>query len=154
METPAHPGRHLFVNLPIEDLDRSVAFFTALGFTFNPLFTDETTTCMLVGEHAYFMLLQKERFASFLDGDRKMANPGGDVPAFYAFSVDSREQVDEIVAAAEANGGAQMGETEDHGFMYSRPFSDPDGHCLNVFWMDPVAAEQGPEQHAAETTNA
>lgn len=154
MDTPAHPGRSLFVNLPVQDLDASVAFFTALGFTFNPLFTDETTTCMLVGEHAYFMLLNRERFEGFLPEGRTMPEPSTDIAAFYAFSVDSRECVDQIVDAAVANGGAQIGETEDHGFMYSRPFGDLDGNCFNVFWMDPVAATQGPEAHAAETANA
>ncbi|MCW2920631.1 MAG: Glyoxalase/bleomycin resistance protein/dioxygenase [Thermoleophilia bacterium] len=154
MSDVQHPNRALFVNLPIESLDRSVTFFTKLGFTLNPLFTDETTTCMLVGDQAYFMLLEKERFASFLPEGRTAPEASSQVHAFYAFSVDSRECVDEIVDAALANGGSEMGETEDHGFMYSRPFGDPDGNCFNVFWMDPVAAEAGPEAHAAQTANA
>jgi predicted lactoylglutathione lyase len=153
MDTPQHPGRNLFVNIPVDDLDASVAFFTKLGFTFNPLFTDETATCMLVGEQAFFMLLTKARFAEFAKErgiDEVTSNTSG---ASYAISVDSREDVDRIVDLAASNGGTAVGEPQDMGFMYSRGFDDPDGHCFDVLWMDPAAAAAGPEA-AMETTNA
>ena len=153
MEIPQHPNRNLFVNIPVEDLDASVAFFTKLGFTFNPLFTDETATCMLVGEQAFFMLMIKSRFQEFTKG-RPLADLSTQVPAMYAISVDSREQVDELVELAEANGGSVIGEPQDMGFMYSRAFGDLDGHYFELLWMDPAAAEAGPEAHAAQTVEA
>lgn len=152
MSSPQHPNRSLFVNIPVEDLDRSVAFFTKLGFTFNPLFTDETATCMLVGEQAYFMLLTKPRFQEFTKG-RPFADLATQVPAMYAFSTDSRECVDELIEAAVAGGGSEIGDGQDMGFMYSRAFSDLDGHYFEVLWMDPAAVEQGPESQMA-TANA
>lgn len=151
MDIPQHPNRSLFVNIPVADLDASVAFFTKLGFTFNPLFTDETATCMLVGEQAYFMLLTRERFAEFAEG-KTVGDPRAAVPAMYAISLDSREQVDELADIAEASGGTGDG-SQDHGFMYSRAFRDIDGHYFELLWMDPAAAEAGPEA-AMEATNA
>lgn len=151
MTVPKHPGRNLFVNIPVENLGASVAFFTTLGFTFDARFTNETGTCMLVGEQAFFMLLTKARFREMAPADRALADLSLVAPAGYAFSVHSREEVDRIADLALANGGIAHGEPEDHGFMYSRPFRDPNGHHFDVLWMDPVAAEQGPEAHAAST---
>ncbi|HLA64548.1 MAG TPA: VOC family protein [Rhodothermales bacterium] len=135
--TPA--TRHkLFLNLPVADLQRSISFFEALGFAFNPAFTDATATCMLIGEDAYAMLLSHERFAGYSDGplaDPRAAATG----AHYALTVDSREDVDAMVERALASGGSAAGEPEDHGFMYSASFHDPDGHRWDVFWMDPAA---------------
>ncbi len=154
METPAHPSRNLFVNIPVDDLDASVEFFTTLGFTFNPLFTDETATCMLVGEQAFFMLLTKPRFLEFAK-ERGIDELSYDTSnASYAISVDSREEVDGSAELAGEHGGRPVGEPTDHGFMYGRAFDDPDGHCFDVLWMDPAAVTQGPEAHAAETANA
>ena len=150
MDVPAHPNRSLFVNIPVSDLDRSIEFFTKLGFTFNPLFTDETATCMLVGEQAYFMIMKRERFLEVAKG-KDIGNPAATVPAMYAFDVESRERVDELADIAEANGGTGDG-SQDHGFMYSRAFRDPDGHYFEVLWMDPVAAQQGPAEHGVEVT--
>ncbi len=140
------------MHIPVDDLDASVAFFTKLGFTFNPLFTDETGTCMLVGEHAYFMLLTKPRFQEFTKG-RPLADLHTQVPAMYAISTDSRAQVDELCDLAEASGGHAIGEPNDMGFMYSRAFADSDGHHFELLWMDPAAAAAGPEA-AMETTHA
>ena len=149
MTTPAHPGRMLFVNLPVADVARSTAFFTALGFTFNPKFTDETATCMLVGEHAFVMLLSREKFAEF--AKLPMADPTTHTLALYCFGVDSRDEVDTVSAAALAAGGTEVDDAEDHGFMYSRSFYDLDGHGWQVMWMDPAAAEQGPAEFAQST---
>jgi len=143
MTTPAHAGRMLFVNMPVADVGRSKAFFAALGFSFDPKFTDESATCMLVGEQAFVMLLNRERFADF--AKHPIADPTTHTLALYSFSVSSRDDVDTVGAAALAAGGTQADEAEDYGFMYSRSFFDLDGHGWQVMWMDPAAAEQGPE---------
>ena len=134
--TPALP-RKLFVNVPVADVQRSITFFEALGFRFNPHFTDATATCMLVGEDAYFMLLQRERFATFTH--RPVGDPTADTAALYAIGVESREAVDAMVRAAVAAGGAHALDPQDHGFMYGWSFHDLDGHHWEVFWMDPAA---------------
>ena len=132
--------RKLFVNLAVEDLDRSVAFFTKLGFEFDARFTDESGTCMIVGDDAFFMLLVKPRFADFTSSP--LSDPATQTEALYAFSVERREEVDDLANAALASGGSPAAEDQDHGFMYGRSFRDPDGHHFEVFWMDMEAAEQ------------
>ena len=129
--------RKLFVNLPVADLQRSITFFEALGFRFNPHFTDATATCMLVGDDAYVMLLTHERFQGF--SHRPMGDPSQQSEALFTFGVESREAVDAAVRTAAATGGAPAGAAEDHGFMYDWGFFDPDGHQWGVFWMDPAA---------------
>jgi len=96
MPHPAHPGRMLFVNIPVADLERSKAFFATLGFSYNPMFTDDTAACMLVGEHAFVMLLSRERFAQF--SKLPIADPTTHALALYCFSVSSRDEVDAIGA--------------------------------------------------------
>jgi uncharacterized protein len=127
--------RKLFVNIPVRDLQRSIDFFQALGFTFNAQFTDATATAMLVGEDAYFMLLTHEKFASFTK--RPMGDPRKETTALYALGVESRAAVDAMVHKAVASGGAHALDPQDHGFMYGWSFYDPDGHHWEVFWMDP-----------------
>ena len=136
----ASARRKLFVNLAVEDLDRSVAFFSRLGFAFDPRFTDESGTCMLVGEDAYFMLLVKNRFADF--SPNPLCDPRTRTEALYAVSAVSRQAVDELADTALASGGSPAADPQDHGFMYGRSFRDPDGHHFEVFWMDMEAAEQ------------
>lgn len=133
---PATPHK-LFVNIPVTDLQRSIDFFEALGFTFNTQFTDATATCMLVGEDAYFMLLVRDRFRDF--SKRPVGDPAKETNALYAVSVNSRIEVDEMVEKALAAGGFRAGDVQDHGFMYQSSFYDPDGHHWEVFWMDPSA---------------
>lgn len=125
----------LFVNIPVSDVQRSITFFETLGFAFNPQFTDATSTCMLVGEDAYFMLLNKERFAGFAKGP--VGDPRTQTSALFALSVDSREKVDAMVDTAVSAGGSVAGDKQDHGFMYGWSFADLDGHRWEVFWMDP-----------------
>ena len=129
--------RKLFVNIPVRDVQRSIDFFEALGFTFNAQFTDATATCMLVGEDAYFMLLDKERFTGF--SKRPLGDAQQETNALFAFSVGSREEVDEIVNKALGAGGSYAADPVDHGFMYGSSFYDLDGHHWEVFWMDPAA---------------
>src|SRR3954451_15917703 len=149
MTSPAHPARMLFVNLPVADVERSKAFFAQLGFSYNPKFTDETSACMLVGEQAFVMLLSRGKFAEF--AKLPIADPTTHTQALYCFSVSSRDEVDAVGAAALAAGGCEADGAEDFGFMYSRSFFDLDGHGWQVMWMDPAAAEQGPEAFAAST---
>jgi len=137
MTDPAHPGRMLFVNMPVADVGRSKAFFAELGFSFNPAMTDQDAACMLVGEQAFVMLLSHEKFAEF--AKLPIADPTTHTLALYCFSVSSRDQVDAVSAAALAAGGTEADAAEDHGFMYSRSFYDPDGHGWQVMWMDPEA---------------
>ena len=152
MTNPAHPGRMLFVNMPVADVGRSKAFFAKLGFSYNPMLTDETAACMLVGEQASIMLLTHKKFAEF--AKLPIADPTTHTLALYCFSVSSREEVDTVSAAALAAGGSEADDAEDHGFMYSRSFYDLDGHGWQVMWMDPAAAEQGPEAFAASMQDA
>ena len=124
----------MFVNLPVRDLKRSVEFFTKLGFTFNPKFTDENATCLIVGEDSFVMLLVERFFKNFTK--RQLCDTGTHTEALVAVSVGSRAQVDEMVKTAVANGGAHAVDPQDHGFMYGWSFYDPDGHHWEVFWMD------------------
>ncbi|HKS05900.1 MAG TPA: VOC family protein [Gemmatimonadaceae bacterium] len=126
----------LFVNIPVSDLQRSIEFFEALGFTFNTQFTDATATCMIVGEDAYFMLLTKDKFTEF--SKRPVGDPQKETRALYAISVNSRAEVDAMVKTAVASGGRVAGEPQDHGFMFQRSFYDIDGYHWEVFWMDPA----------------
>jgi predicted lactoylglutathione lyase len=137
----------LFVNMPVADVQRSRAFFAQLGFSFNELFSDETSACMLIGEQAFVMLLSREKFAEF--SKLPIADPTTHALALYCFSVSSRDEVDSVGAAALAAGASEADGAEDFGFLYSRSFFDLDGHGWQVMWMDPAAAQQGPEAFAA-----
>ncbi len=147
MTTPADPARMLFVTLPVADLERSKAFFVDLGFALDPSFSGEGAACLTINEHAKVMLGTHETFAQF--SHRPMADPATHALSLFSFSVASRDEVDAVSAAALAAGGVEADGAEDHGFMYSRSFFDLDGHGWQVMWMDPVAAEQGPEAYAA-----
>jgi uncharacterized protein len=125
----------IFVNLPVKELDRSVAFFTKLGYTFNPQFTDENATCMIIGETIYAMLLVEKYFQTFTP--KQIADAKKTVEVIVALSLDSREEVTKIVETALAAGAKRYNDPKDHGFMYQWGFEDPDGHIWEYFWMDP-----------------
>ncbi len=129
--------RKLFVNIPVSDLQRSIRFFEALDFVFNQQFTDASATCMLVGEDAYFMLLDRERFGGF--SKRPVGDARTETNAIFAISVDSREEVHAMLAKALAAGASEAADPQDQGFMFVRSFYDLDGHHWEVFWMDPSA---------------
>ncbi|WP_019135402.1 VOC family protein [Cellulomonas massiliensis] len=134
----------MFVNLPVTDLDRAKAFYSALGFRINPQFTDHNAACVVVEEdHSYFMILVREFFQTF--SDRPIGDPAETVSVSTAIFVDSREAVDARVADGIAAGGTEERPAADYGFMYQRQLTDPDGNVLEFGWMDPVAAAQGPE---------
>lgn len=139
----------MFVNLPVTDLDRAKAFYTSVGFTINPLFTDHNAACVVVDEdNSYFMLLKREFFQTFTD--RPISDPSVAAWGAVAIFLDSREAVDATVTAGLAGGGTEAAPASDYGFMYQRQLTDPDGHVLEFGWMDPVASEQGPEAFMAQ----
>ena len=142
----ASQSRLIFVNLPVKDLSASVDFFKNLGFEFDPKFTDDSATCMIVSEQAYVMLLVESRFADFTT--KPVADARNSTEAILAVSADSREAVDEFADAALAAGGSTANDPMDHGFMYGRSFHDLDGHLWEVLWMSPEAVEQGPADMA------
>lgn len=125
----------MFVNLPVKDLDRSVAFYKSLGFAINPQFSNEKGACVVLGEHSYAMLLTIPFFETFTT--KKTADTKQTTGAIMALAVDSREVVDALVNAAAAAGGTAQESSTDHGFMYEWGFEDLDGHLWGPFWMDP-----------------
>ena len=130
--------RMLFVNLPVQDLSRSVAFFTGLGFRFDEQFTDEQATCMVVSDAACVMLLARPFFATFTS--KEVADAAASTEAILAVSAASRSEVDALVDAALAAGATAGQPPSDQGYMYGRSFHDLDGHAWEVMWMDPAAA--------------
>jgi predicted lactoylglutathione lyase len=135
----------IYVNLPVKNLDKAVEFFTALGFSFNPDFTDENATCMIINDDAYVMLLVEGFFKTFTSKD--IVDSAGSTEAIMAFSVDSREGVDDMYRKAIDAGGKESQPVQDYGFMYSHSFQDLDGHLWEVMWMDPA----GPPADSGET---
>ena len=129
----------IFVNLPVRDLDKSVDFFTSLGFGFNPQFTDEKATCMIVGEDIYVMLLVEQFFKTFTK--KQIADASQSTEVILALSAGSRTEVDEMIRKAVEAGGVAPGEPQDQGWMYGQGFQDPDGHLWEVIYMDPAAVE-------------
>jgi uncharacterized protein len=146
--------RKIFVNLPVRDLGRAKAFFTALGFPFNPQFTDDKAACMVVSEDGYVMLLREDFFRTFTD--KPICDTSKSTEGLVALSCTSREEVDALVHKAIAAGGSHAKEPMDHGFMYGWSFYDLDGHHWEVFWMDPAALSQscsGSKQETAAVDN-
>ncbi|HEX4443931.1 MAG TPA: VOC family protein [Galbitalea sp.] len=137
----------MFVNWPVTDLERAKTFYTALGFTINPLFSDHNAACVVVEEdHSYFMILVREYFQTFTD--LPIGNAADSPSVSTAIFLDSREAVDSTVTAGLAAGGSEPRPASDYGFMYQRQLTDPDGNILEFGWMNPVAATQGPEAFA------
>lgn len=136
----------MFVNLPVTDLDRAKTFYSALGFEINPLFTDHNAACVVVEEgQSYFMILVREFFQTFTD--RPIGDPSADVSVATAIFFDSKEEVDQVVAAGLGAGGSEDRPASDYGFMYQRQLTDPDGNMLEFGWMDPQAQVDGPDAH-------
>ena len=128
----------IFVNMPIANLKRSVDFFTELGFTFNPQFTSEDTTCMLVGPNIFAMLLERDRFTGFID---KPVADSSSSEVILSLGCESPDEVRKLAEAAFALGARKVNEIDDKGFMISWGFEDLDGHLWDLFWMDPKHLE-------------
>lgn len=130
------PNLHkIFVNLPVQDLKRSIDFFIALDYTFNMQFTNEDGACLVLGDDIFVMLVTKPFFKTFITNDVADSNQVAEV--IISLSVDSREAVEALVDKALAAGASPSKEPNDMGFMFTRSFLDPDGHHWEVFYMDP-----------------
>jgi predicted lactoylglutathione lyase len=129
----------IFVNLPVRDLPRSIAFFRGLGFDFNEQFTNDEAAFMNVNDGAAVMLVTVPFFETF--SDKTIADTATTYEVSNAVSLASREEVDEVADKALATGGTAHKPPSDEGWMYSRSFQDPDGHLWDVHWMDPSAIE-------------
>ena len=125
----------IFLNLPIKNLEKSVTFFTGLGFTFNQQFTSDESTCMVIGENMYAMLCVEERFQKFLA--KPIADPAT-TEVLISLSCQSKEEVTSLAEKAFTLGGQKVNEPDDMGFMFSWGFEDLDGHVWDLFWMDPA----------------
>src|SRR3712207_6817653 len=130
----------IFVNLPVGDLPRSMAFYAALGAVNNEQFTDHTAACMVLSETIHVMLLTHDKFRQFTP--KAVANARETTEVLICMSSDSRNDVDDMVARADKAGGViDIGPKQDYGFMYGRSFEDLDGHIWEVMWMDLEAAK-------------
>lgn len=127
-------AKQIFVNLPIKDLGRSVQFFKKLGFTFNPQFTDENATCMIISDDIFAMLLVEKFFSTFTS--KQIADASKNTEVIIAISAESRGKVDEMIANAVQAGGREPRPPQDYGWMYGRSFEDIDGHLWEVLYMD------------------
>ena len=139
---------NIFVNIPTTDLDRAKAFYEALGFTINPAFTDDNAACVVLSDTIYFMVLKREYLGTFTD--KEIIDPKTQAQVSIALTRDSREQVDDVLAKGLAAGGSEPRPAQDYGFMYSRDLDDPDGNNLSFLFMEPAAAEMGPEAYLAQ----
>ncbi|MDE1180186.1 VOC family protein [Paraburkholderia sp.] len=129
--------KQIYVNLAVDNLDRSTRFFGALGFTFNPQFTNDQATCMVIGDNIYAMLLVKPFFSTFTH--KTLCDPAHSTETLLCLSCESRAEVDALVAKALEAGGTAPRVPQDHGFMYGHGFEDPDGHIWELVYMDPNA---------------
>jgi uncharacterized protein len=139
---------HIFVNLPVADVQRSRAFFGALGLGCNEQFSDDTTACVVIDDNIFAMLLQEAKFRTFINGE---IAPADTTEVLVALSAERREDVDRLCDAALGAGAGAWKPANDMGFMYGRSFRDLDGHVWEVVWMDPEVAsgEKRPEELAA-----
>ena len=124
----------IFLNLAVKDLKKSIDFFTTLGFSFNPQFTDEHATCMIIGENIFVMLVTEQRFIDFTK--KEICNAHKNTEVLIAIDADSREKVDKMVKIAVGAGGSIYMEPQDHGWMYGHSFADLDGHQWEIMYMD------------------
>ncbi len=127
----------IFVNLPVKNLNKSIMFFTQLGFSFNPQFTDETATCMIVSGDIFVMLLVEDKFKTFTP--KQICDTSKYSEVLICLSLESRVKVDEMVQKAVAAGGTTYSQPQDHGFMYGHGFQDLDGHIWELIYMEPSA---------------
>ncbi len=137
--------KQIFVNLPVKNLEKSKAFFAALGYSFNPQFTDANAACMVIHEGSiHAMLLVEEFFKTFTS--KRIADTSASTEVLLCLSCESRAEVDDLVAKAVAAGGTVPRAPQDYGFMYSHSFEDLDGHVWELAYMDPNA--EMPQQNA------
>lgn len=127
-------AKQIFINLAVKDLQRSMDFYTAMGFTNNPQFSDDKGKCMVWSDHIYLMILTHEKFASFIN--KPIADTKSAVAGLFSLATESGEEVDTIVANGVKAGGTEPNEKRDYGFMQQRTIEDFDGHTWEIFYMD------------------
>ena len=130
----------VFINFPVKDLNRSIEFFTKLGYTFNPQFTNEQATCMIVSDTIFVMLLVEPFFQSFTK--KAIVDTSKAVEVSICLSAESKDAVNEIVDKAVAAGATIPDPANDHGWMYQHSFDDLDGHHWEYAWMNPAGPPQ------------
>lgn len=129
----------IFVNLPVKDLNRSMAFFNNLGYTFDPRFTDETAACLVISDDIFAMLLTETKFQEFTP--KLLCDATKNTEVLVCLSCESRAQVDDLVHRAITAGGTTYADPKDYGFMYGHGFQDLDGHLWELIYMEPEARE-------------
>jgi len=127
-------ARQIFINLAVKDLQKSMDFYTALGFTNNPQFSDDTAKCMVWSESIFVMLLTHEKFAGF--ATKPIADTKSNVAGLFSLSTDGIDEVNTIMESGLKAGGIEPSEMKDYGFMQQRTIEDPDGHTWEIFHMD------------------
>jgi uncharacterized protein len=127
-------AKQIFINLPVKDLQKSFGFYTALGFTNNPQFSDDTAKCMVWSESIFVMILTHEKFASF--ATKPIADTKTNLAALLSISVESIDEIHSIVDRGLKAGGIEPSDMKDYGFMQQRTLEDPDGHTWEIFYMD------------------
>lgn len=135
-------AQQIFVNLAVKDLDVSKQFYESLGWSINPQFTDDTAASVVISDTIYVMLLTEPKMQEFTT--KQLADPGTTTEVLNALSFESKDEVDDIMSKALANGGTEARDPQDLGFMYSRSFQDPDGHIWEPFFMDMSQAPPTP----------
>lgn len=128
-------NKNIFVNMAVKDLDKSKEFFSKLGYTFNPQFTDETAASMVISENIYAMLLTEPKMKEFIT--KELVDAHKQTEVLIALSCESKDEVNTLVDKAVAAGGKKARDPQDYGFMFQRAFEDLDGHIWEIFWMDP-----------------
>lgn len=131
----------IFINLPVKNLKKSIEFFTKLGYTFNPQFTDDSATCMIISDTIFAMLMVEDRFKSFTK--KEVADATKTTEVLLALDCESREEVGDMVRKAVEAGGSVYAEPQDHGWMYAHSYADLDGHQWELVFMDMNALPQG-----------
>jgi predicted lactoylglutathione lyase len=142
-------SRKIFINLPVSDLPRSLAFYEAIGFTKDPRFSNDQAAAMDWSEHIKVMLLSHDFWKTFTS--KAIVDAKASAQVALCISLDSRADVDGIVEAAAAAGGTgDANPAQDHGFMYQRSFEDPDGHAWEPMWMDEAFAPGDAQKEPAQ----
>lgn len=127
-------AKQVFINLAVKDLQKSVDFYSALGFTNNPQFSDETGKCMEWSENIFVMILSNAKFSEFTT--KPLANTKSHIAGIFSLSLDSLDEVNKLMTKGLKAGGTEPSEFRDYGFMQQRTIEDPDGHTWELFYMD------------------
>jgi predicted lactoylglutathione lyase len=143
-------AKQIFVNLPVKDLGKTIEFFKKLGFEFNPQFTDENATCMVVNDNIFVMLLVEKFFKTFTQ--KEICDTTKNTEVIIALSTESREKVDQMLENVIKAGGKESRKPQDHGWMYGRSFEDLNGHLWEIIYMDEKALKENYSQEQGRSS--